>query len=274
MEYSSLNELKQQVNELEAIATQAYQNKENQENEKEAEHYSKIMDPVISDSFTELCKRACMICSFLSDNFTKISWLEKALEICDKDEEAKSLALINISNYYSKIGQFKSAAQYLEKSLKIDIRLNKNSTRAETHLSLCTMYSQMGKHESAKRQATNGIIFLQLKIKNAFVPKFDEERRRAAEKDLKLACLTFKDDIAVLALCYHNLAIEQEFLSEFDDSIKSFLKAKLTAEDYLGDENPLTRHLSQVYTKAKTNLEAHIAKTASSGSQKSQIFNH
>jgi len=101
-----------------------------------------------------------MICNYLSEGFTKLSWLEKALEISSQDEEAQSIAYINLANYYLKIGQFKSAWNYLEKSLKIDIKLNTNIWRAETHLSLWTTYSQLGKHEAAKRQAMSAIVTL------------------------------------------------------------------------------------------------------------------
>eukprot|EP00343_Euplotes_focardii_P010919 CAMPEP_0205827448 /NCGR_PEP_ID=MMETSP0206-20130828/32066_1 /ASSEMBLY_ACC=CAM_ASM_000279 /TAXON_ID=36767 /ORGANISM="Euplotes focardii, Strain TN1" /LENGTH=46 /DNA_ID= /DNA_START= /DNA_END= /DNA_ORIENTATION= len=33
-----------------------------------------------------------------------------------------------------------------------------------------------------------------------------------------------------------------------------------TAEDYLGEDNNLSRHMSQIYDKAKTIIEAHIEK--------------
>jgi hypothetical protein len=84
------------------------------------------------------------------------------------------------------------------------------------------------------------------------VPKIDEARRKAAEVNFEQARLSFKDDVAILAICYHNLAIEQEFLNDLEGALQSYLKAKTTAEDYLGEEETLSRNLDQVYEKAKT----------------------
>lgn len=64
----------------------------------------------------------------------------------------------------------------------------------------------------------------------------------------------------MLATAYHNLAIEQEFLNEFEEAIEAYRKAKFTAEEYLGEENPLAKHMDSTYNKAKTILENHIEK--------------
>ena len=84
-------------------------------------------------------------------------------------------------------------------------------------------------------------------------------RKKALEK-FENASLTFKDDIALLSIWYHNLAIEQEFLNDLEGSLNSYNKAKSTAQDYLGEEDILALNLEDVYLRAKEAIESVLDK--------------
>jgi hypothetical protein len=49
-----------------------------------------------------------------------------------------------------------------------------------------------------------------------------------------------KDKVAVLAIAYHNMGVEQEFLKSYPAAILSYKKAVNFAEKHLGPEDGIT----------------------------------
>ena len=95
-----------------------------------------------------------------------------------------------------------------------------------------------------------------MKIADVFVPKADIKMRKEALENFESASITFKDNIALLSIWYHNLAIEYEFLNNLEEALNSYNKAKTTAQDYLGEEDVLALNLEDVYIKAKDAIES------------------
>ena len=60
-------------------------------------------------------------------------------------------------------------------------------------------------------------MYLQVKLNDTFVPKADPEKRKQSEMEFDTKAKYFKDRVALMAIAYHNLAIELEFLNEVDD---------------------------------------------------------
>lgn len=105
------------------------------------------------------------------------------------------------------------ALQYLERTLDIEQTLPSNSSKADTHLNICAVLSQLGRHDLAYHHAQNAIIIVQANLLKAFLPKreklIETEAQKQQDQEIEK---NFKDRIAVLAIAYHNLAVEQEFL--------------------------------------------------------------
>lgn len=103
--------------------------------------------------------------------------------------------------------------QYLERTLDIEQTLPSNSSKADTHLNICAVLSQLGRHDLAYHHAQNAIIIVQANLLKAFLPKreklIETEAQKQQDQEIEK---NFKDRIAVLAIAYHNLAVEQEFL--------------------------------------------------------------
>ena len=81
----------------------------------------------------------------------------------------------------------------------------------------------------------------------------------AAEDDLEDAPATQnkdtnKDKVAVLAIAYHNMGVEQEFLRSYPAAILSYKKAVNFAEKNLGAEDGITQNLRSVYENAKNEV--------------------
>lgn len=67
-----------------------------------------------------------------------------------------------------------------------------------------------------------------------------------------------KDKVAVLAIAYHNMGVEQEFLRSYPAAILSYKKAVNFAEKNLGPEDGITLNLRSVYENAKNEVSSLI----------------
>lgn len=75
-----------------------------------------------------------------------------------------------------------------------------------------------------------------------------------------------KDRTAVLAIAYHNMGVEQEFLRSYPAAILSYKKAVNFAEKNLGPEDGITQNLRNVYENAKNELDVAVFKKTKKGS--------
>ena len=108
---------------------------------------------------------------------------------------------------------------FLERALVIETRLGRHENRADTHLNVCAVLSQLGRHDLARVHSQSAIIIAQQWLIRAFLPKIDSRQRRKSQGNVKEIEKSFKDRIAILAIAYHNLAVELEFLRELDDAL-------------------------------------------------------
>ena len=67
-----------------------------------------------------------------------------------------------------------------------------------------------------------------------------------------------KDRTAVLAIAYHNMGVEQEFLRSFPAAILSYKKAVNFAEKNLGPEDGITQNLRNVFENAKIEVSRQV----------------
>lgn len=65
----------------------------------------------------------------------------------------------------------------------------------------------------------------------------------------------FKDRVSILAVSYHNLGVEQEFLKMWHEALGSYKQATAFAWKYLGADDGIYKNLSAVYNKAKLELD-------------------
>merc|ERR1719498_1906990 len=80
------------------------------------------------------------------------------------------------------------------------------------------------------------------------------------EAEADLPAETSKDRTAVLAIAYHNMGVEQEFLRSYPAAILSYKKAVNFAEKNLGPEDGITQNLRSVYENAKNELDMALFK--------------
>ena len=73
----------------------------------------------------------------------------------------KQVTFNNLACYYRRQGKLHSALSYMQKALRIESRLEKVDNPADTHLNMCAVLSQLGRHAGALEHAQSALILLQ-----------------------------------------------------------------------------------------------------------------
>lgn len=88
--------------------------------------------------------------------------------------------------------------------------------------------------------------------------RLDPHAIQEEEEELSTGNENSKDRTAVLAIAYHNMGVEQEFLRSYPAAILSYKKAVNFAEKNLGAEDGITQNLRNVYENAKNELDVAV----------------
>lgn len=91
---------------------------------------------------------------------------------------------------------------------------------ADTHLNICAVLSQIGRHQGALEHAQSALILLQEEL----FAGGGGAARDTADVDSGGNQPPRADRIAVLSIAYHNMGVEQEFLKKFEHSLQSYRK--------------------------------------------------
>jgi tetratricopeptide (TPR) repeat protein len=171
--------------------------------------------------------------------------LKKAEILTERDMRGRAITFNNLACYYRRQGKLHAALQYLQKALKIEARLENVENASDTYLNSCAVLSQLGRHQSALEHSQQALILLQEELSRVVGPMATEE-----ESPPKA------DRIAVLAVAYHNVGVEQEFLKRFDQSLQSYRKGVEVAERYLGADHAITVTLRNSCVAARRSMLA------------------
>lgn len=185
-----------------------------------------------SEEVWSACKTVGEMCNLLAMTYLQqedfnmvLELLKKAEILTERDLPGKAATFNNLACYYRRQGKLHASLQYLQKALKIESRLTNVQNPADTHINACAVLSQLGRHQTALEHAQNALILLQEELLSP--PGAGPSAPPQADR------------IAVLAIAYHNIGVEQEFLKRFDHSTLSYRKGVEVAERYLGAKHPI-----------------------------------
>lgn len=114
---------------------------------------------------------------------------------------------------------------------------------ADTHINACAVLSQLGRHQTALEHAQNALILLQ-------------EELLSPPGSTGATAPPQADRIAVLAIAYHNIGVEQEFLKRYEQSMLSYRKGVEVGERYLGPKHAICITLKNSLAAAKKSAAA------------------
>jgi len=148
--------------------------------------------------------------------------------ISDKKMRMKLRAVTfnNFGCFYKRRGKLHAALQYLAKALKIELTSEEVDNPAGTHLNLCATLSQLGRHGPALEHAQCALELLEAMADTR------EQKRRAGGGGETEGNAT--DDGSIMAIAWHNMAVEQEHLNMLDAALNSYEQAVMVAEKEWG----------------------------------------
>ena len=123
---------------------------------------------------------------------------------------------------------------------------------ADTHINACAVLSQLGRHQTALEHAQSALILLQ-------------EELLSPPGSSSASAPPKADRIAVLAIAYHNIGVENEFLKRYEQSILSYRKGVEVAERYLGGKHAIAITLKNSLTAAKKISSSNQSKAVKMG---------
>ncbi|CAK4501256.1 unnamed protein product [Aphanomyces euteiches] len=156
----------------------------------------------------------------------------------DKRKRLRGITLNNFACYFKRHGKLHTAIQYLEKTLKLEASISNVENPAGTHLNICAILSQMGRHARAAEHAQCAIELL----------KFE---RTKAKGEL----LMEKSSDSILAMAYYNWGVELEHMRRYDQAIKAFTRGHEVACNELENNHPMI----QAIYKALIEVEDRVA---------------
>ena len=210
-----------------------------------------------SEEVWKACKTVGEMCNLLAMTYLQqedfnmvLELLKKAEILTERDAAGRAATYNNLACYYRRQGKLHAALQYLQKALKIESRLTNVQNPADTHINACAVLSQLGRHQTALEHAQNALILLQEEL--------------LSPPGVVGAAPPQADRIAVLAIAYHNIGVEQEFLKRYEHAVLSYKKGVEVAERYLGSKHAICITLNNSLVAAKKAAAAAAFKIGSS----------
>ncbi|KAF1325440.1 Tetratricopeptide repeat-containing domain, partial [Globisporangium splendens] len=228
------------------------------------------------------CKALAEMCNLLSMSFLQqdncavaIDLLKKAEILTKHHPSGKATTLNNLACYYRRLGKLHAAMTCLKRALEIEKKLQNVRNAADTHLNICAVLSQLGKHQNALEQAQEALIILQEEFfQSKQTSPGHQEGKNVGPADAKKknengetsSSSQQLDRVSVMCIAYHNIGVEQEFLKDYEDSVMSYKKASLStvvgvglAEQYLGVDHAITTTVRNSYLAAKRTMSTKSA---------------
>lgn len=162
--------------------------------------------------------------------FEQLKYAEAILVANHKEDEPTSLLAVTCNNlgcYYKKVGKLHAALSYLRKALKIEVSLSTDDvTVAGTHLNICAILSKLDKHDKAVQHALCSLELISNRVASA-------------------THSVSQDEYSVLAIAYHNVAVERDYLHQWDQAHAAYQQGHQIAKKCLGEQHPLTQTLGK-----------------------------
>lgn len=210
-----------------------------------------------SDEVWNSCKTVGEMCNLLAMTYLQqeefpvvLELLKKAEILTEKHPAGRAVTLNNFACYYRRQGNLHKAVTYLSEALKIEAKLDNIPNKADTHLNMCAVLSQLGKHQSALQHAQSALIFLHEELQLGSNPSSSSKGGNQTQ-NLTAASL---DRVAVLGIAYHNVGVEQEFLKCFELSLQSYRKGVEITSRYLGEQHGIVITLQNSLVTAKRSM--------------------
>lgn len=187
---------------------------------------------------------------------------------CDDPERTtlRAISYNNMACFYRReaaltsgarrVGRLGSARHWLEKALRLEENMSgeQDADTAGTHLNLCAVLSELGRHKDALNHAQVALIVLQSEFLGADVPQGTKSGETLVKDTGPMS------RVATLAVCYHNVGVELEFEYRGSEAADAFQKGLDIAGNHLGALHPITMELKRAMLAAQDKYHRELQK--------------
>lgn len=141
----------------------------------------------------------------------------------------------NMGCFYKSMSRLHTALQYLRKAQKIEERSNgKCQNPAGTHLNICALLSQMGKHQEALQHAHQGVHLLEA------APSRSDSGSNSE---------------SLISVAYFNMGAEYEHLKNTIEAQRAYERAHVSSLSELGEDHPLSQQIASTLAQVRAKNE-------------------
>lgn len=225
-----------------------------------------------SPEVAQACQTVGEMCNLLAMTYLQqeqfpvvLELLRKAEILTEQHATGRAVTLNNLACLYRRQGNLHKALTYLTDALKLEARLEHVANRADTHLNMCAVLSQLGKHQSALGHAQSALILLHEELQlggSGGGNNSDSPSRKTKSAKVDTAKL---DRVAVLGIAYHNVGVEHEFLKCWDQSLMAYKKGVEITTKHLGETHGIVVTLSNSLITAQRAMASKSRTAGASG---------
>ncbi|CAD8095344.1 unnamed protein product [Paramecium sonneborni] len=192
-----------------------------------------------------------------------IEYLKKAEVATIYVPEFKVQTFNNLACYYRKMGKTRTALQYLQQALQIELQQKQSNSLPDIYLNLCAVLSQLERHDEAIQHIYLSIIMLQHELLISSFQKQDLKQDQEPTLPSRQSSVQFvntvksncnenkkiQERMSILVVAYHNLGVEMEHLKLQFESKKIFQSALQLSEQCLPQDHQLRHTLGDITKK-------------------------
>jgi len=207
--------------------------------------------PEVAEACRQLCEASNRVATaMLQRGETKAAHdlLKLAEQVAEKNDLDRAITWNNLACYYRRVGKLRAAVNYLERALAIEEHLQ-NSDATQTHLNLCATLSQLKRHGDALYHAQRALI----RVYEVLAPGMLAGEISLAETSTSLPDLR-REQITVLCVAYHNLAVEHEYLKNCDAALSAYAEGLRWATKFLPEGHQMAGILKSSVDAVKVKL--------------------
>mmetsp|Transcript_7975 Transcript_7975/g.17761 ORF Transcript_7975/g.17761 Transcript_7975/m.17761 type:complete len:381 (-) Transcript_7975:136-1278(-) len=192
------------------------------------------------------CRRLCEACNCTATVMLQQGnlrgahdLLKRAEQVSDKSDLDRAITWNNLACYYRRMGKLRTAVTYLERALEIE-EFTRDADAAQTHLNLCATLSQLERHADALYHAQSALIrvyeilspaMLQGKLNQKGSSDGGQEPQEEEDHSSEL--------VTVLCIAYHNLAVEHEYLKNYEAAVCAYAEGVRWSSKFLQEGHQL-----------------------------------
>jgi len=177
--------------------------------------------------------------------------LKRAEQVADKSDLDRAITWNNLACYYRRMGKLRTAVTYLERALEIE-EFIRDADAAQTHLNLCATLSQLERHADALYHAQSALIRVYEILSPAMLEgKLSSEKGQDGQEDQGAELVT------VLCIAYHNLAVEHEYLKNYEAAVCAYAEGVRWSSKFLKEGHQLCGILKDSVEAVRPKLPPH-----------------